>query len=65
MVNLLRYTWKNLHLPKKNYTGTARGACDKYQVWEQEGAGSRNLGGQQGNDGEWEAGAGGRPCWLS
>ena len=23
---------KNLHLPKKNYTGTARGARDKYQV---------------------------------
>ena len=32
MVNLLRYIWKNLHLPKKNYTGTARGARDKYQV---------------------------------
>ena len=33
MVNLLRYIWKNLHLPKKIYTGTARGARDKYQVW--------------------------------
>ena len=32
MVNLLRYIWKNLHLPKKIYTGTARGARDKYQV---------------------------------
>ena len=32
MVNLLRYIWKNLHLPKKNYTGTARGARDKYGV---------------------------------
>ena len=33
MVNLLRYIWTNLHLPKKIYTGTARGARDKYQVW--------------------------------
>ena len=32
-MNLLRYIWKNLHLPKKIYTGTARGARDKYQVW--------------------------------
>ena len=32
MVNLLRYIWTNLHLPKKIYTGTARGARDKYQV---------------------------------
>ena len=35
MVNLLRYIWKNLHLPKKIYTGTARGARDKYQVCPQ------------------------------
>ena len=28
----MRYIWTNLHLPKKIYTGTARGARDKYQV---------------------------------
>ena len=24
---------KILHLTEKNYTGTACGACDKYEVW--------------------------------
>ena len=32
MVNLLRYIWKKITPAKKNYTGTARGARDKYQV---------------------------------
>ena len=25
--------WKNLHLTGNFYTGTACGACDKYEVW--------------------------------
>ena len=25
--------WKNLHLTENFYTGTACGACDKYEVW--------------------------------
>ena len=31
-VNFLRSFWKNLHWTEKNYTGTVRGARDKYEV---------------------------------
>ena len=31
--NFLRYIWKKLHRPKRIYTGAARGARDKYEVW--------------------------------
>ena len=34
-VNFLRSFWKNLHRTEKSYTGTARGARDKYKVWGQ------------------------------
>ena len=33
-INFLRSFWKNLHRTEKNYTGTACGACDKYEVWK-------------------------------
>ena len=33
-INFLRSFWKNLHRTEKIYTGTACGACDKYEVWE-------------------------------
>ena len=29
----LHSIWKNLHLTEFFYTGTACGACDKYEVW--------------------------------
>ena len=29
----MRSFWKNLHRTEKIYTGTARGARDKYEVW--------------------------------
>ena len=32
-INFLRSFWKNLHRTEKIYTGTACGACDKYEVW--------------------------------
>ena len=32
-VNFWCSFWKNLHLTEKIYTGTARGARDKYEVW--------------------------------
>ena len=32
-VSILRSFWENLHWTEKNYTGTAGGAGDKYQVW--------------------------------
>ena len=31
-INFLRSFWKNLHRTEKIYTGTACGACDKYEV---------------------------------
>ena len=33
MVNVLCLIWKNLHRAEKIYTGSARGARDKYEVW--------------------------------
>ena len=27
--------WKNLHRAEKIYTGTACGACDKYEAWKE------------------------------
>ena len=35
MVNVLCLIWKNLHRAEKIYTGSARGARDKYEVWYQ------------------------------
>ena len=35
MVNVLCLIWKNLHRAEKIYTGSARGARDKYEVCSQ------------------------------
>ena len=33
MVSFSRSVWKKLHRAEKIYTGSARGARDKYEVW--------------------------------
>ena len=37
MVNFMRSVLKILHRAEKIYTGGARGARDKYEVWKQQG----------------------------